>query len=232
MPRGFPQLEVAWSIMATHQRAPSPVAAPSSRPMDQVALYKALADAAELGHTTTSRQEADPSPSHARTHVGSGQVAHSELDASISPATPFACSGCCRHKGCTGNVCNSGVSAEAKASSRASRRLWSSSNRPIKRERPPLPDRKSRCANRPRPVNQPLFAQGLPSSPAPSQQEYGYHEVLHDSHVTCLLGVRLAPGAMRRCSEGQDRPHAFGQPIRAIWSWYIPSATRCTSGLV
>ena len=29
-------------------------------------------------------------------------------------------------------------------------------------------------------------AQGLPSSPAPSQQEYGYHEVLHDSHVTCL----------------------------------------------
>ena len=35
-------------------------------------------------------------------------------------------------------------------------------------------------------------AQGLPSSPAPSQQEYGYHEVLHDSHVTCLLGVRLA----------------------------------------
>ena len=118
--------------------------------MDQVALYKALADAAELGHTTTVKTLLVKDlhsmwrlvlaflvftiPRLAElgdSGIGPGKLfVRAELASAAAPppaaapaalagagprpheppggrSAPFACSGCCRHKGCTGSVCNS-----------------------------------------------------------------------------------------------------------------------------
>ena len=54
-------------------------------------------------------------------------------------------------------------------------------------------------------------AQGLPSSPAPSQQEYGYHEVLHDSHVRSL-SERQTDATSTATSEAPTSGSSLGQP--------------------
>ena len=77
--------------------------------------------------------------------------------------------------------------------------------------------RKAAC--QPAPLRQQAIRGRLPLRSRPKDCRRALHLVSRNMDTwPCTWSAGMEPGAMRRCSEGQDRPHSLGQPMRAAWS--------------